>query len=120
MKLITRVSARFWIGAALLAAAALVLLGSLVVEGRVALRALAMAAFIAALAARFLSYELQDPGFSRARSVVVAGILAAIVGLSFRIPDRAAVSLYFIAALLVLGNTAGDVWGLWRKRRLAR
>jgi hypothetical protein len=79
----------------------------------------ALASFLAALSARFLSYELQDPGFSRTRSLLVAAILAGIVAVSFALPDRKVVPIYFIAALLVAFGTVSDLFGLWRQRRLA-
>jgi hypothetical protein len=111
-------SVRFWIGAAFLAGAAAVLVVATGFGSVVGLKGVALASFLAALSARFLSYELQDPGFSRVRSVLVAAILAAIVAVSFSLPDRKVVPIYFIAAVLVAGGTASDLFGLWKKRRL--
>jgi drug/metabolite transporter (DMT)-like permease len=112
-------SLRFWIGAAFLASAAAVLVVATGFGSVVGLKGVALASFLAALSARFLSYELQDPGFSRTRSLLVATILVAIVAMSFALPDRKVVPIYFIAAALVAGGTAGDLFGLWKKRRLA-
>jgi hypothetical protein len=112
-------SPRFWIGAAFLAGAAGALVLAAGFGSVVGLRGVALAAFLGALSARFLSYELQDPGFSRTRLTLVAAILAGILALGFAVPDRTAVPVYFIAAALVAGGTAGDLLGLWRKRRLA-
>lgn len=112
-------SLRFWIGAGFLAAAGAALLIATGFGSVVGLKGVALAAFLAALSARFLSYELQDPGFSRARSLVVAAILAAIVAISFSLPEKTVVPVYFIGAALVAGGTAGDLFGLWKQRRPA-
>jgi hypothetical protein len=112
-------SIRFWIGAAFLLSAAAALLVATGFGSVVGLKGVALGAFLAALSARFLSYELQDPGFSRTRSLLVAAILLAIVAVSFSLPDRKVIPIYFIAALLVAFGTASDVFGLWRKRRVA-
>jgi hypothetical protein len=107
----------FWTGAGFLAAAVLGLTASLLVGDHA--RGPAAALFLAALGARFASYELQDPGFSRARVLVLGGLLVAILLISLRIPAKTAIAVDVIGALLVAGGTAGDVWGLWRKRRVA-
>ena len=112
-------SIRFWVGVAFMAGAGVALAISAAVGGALAEKGLAMAAFLTALALRFLSYELRDPGFSRGRTLLVAGLLTAILGIGLRLPDRVAAPVYLIGAALVLGGAAGDVWGLWRKRRIA-
>ncbi|HEX3699301.1 MAG TPA: hypothetical protein VHV27_01375 [Phenylobacterium sp.] len=119
MRVFARRSVRFWVGAAFLGGGATVLAAPLVAGGAPGAKAVAMAAFLAALAARFLSYELQDPGFSRSRTLLVAVILAAILLLGLRLPGHVAAPVYFIGSALVLAGAAGDVWDFWRSRRLA-
>ncbi|THD79191.1 MAG: hypothetical protein E7812_08905 [Phenylobacterium sp.] len=119
MSFFARRSIRFWVGAAFMGGAGVALAVSGAVGGALAQKGLAMAAFLTALGLRFLSYELQDPGFSRSRTLLVAGLLTAILLLGLRLPDRVAAPIYLLGAALVLGGAAGDVWGLWRKRRIA-
>ena len=118
MSFFARRSIRFWVGVAFMGGAGIALAIS-AAEAALAGKGLAMAAFLTAMGLRFLSYELKDPGFSRGRTLLVAGLLTAILILGLRLPDKVAAPVYLIGAALVLGGAAGDVWGLWRKRRIA-